>query len=153
FAGTSPAYAQLPQGGQVTAGSAVITRTGAASMVVTQASDKAALSWTSFSIGSGHSVRFDQPSASSIALNRVTGGSRSEIFGSLSSNGQVFLVNPNGILFGRGAQVDVGGLVASTLNIAERDFLDGRYVFSDPSNRAAVVNEGVLKGGYVALVG
>jgi filamentous hemagglutinin family protein len=151
---TAGAHAQsLPTGGQVTSGTGSVSQSSATAMVVTQTTDKLGMTWQTFSIGAGHSVQFVQPSASSIALNRVIGGSRSEIYGSLSANGQVFLVNPNGILFGRTAQVDVGGIVASTLDISERDFLDGKYVFSDPANRAAVINEGSLKGRYVALIG
>ena len=148
------AHAQaLPTSAQVTSGSGTVSQPNANSMLVTQTTDKLAMNWQSFNIGAGGSVRFDQPSASSIALNRVIGGSRSEIYGNLSANGQVFLVNPNGVLFGRGAQVDVGGLVASTLNITDRDFLDGKYVFSDSSNRAAVTNEGTLSGRYIAMIG
>jgi trimeric autotransporter adhesin len=152
-AGAAHAQSNLPSGAQVTSGTASVSQSSATAMLVTQTTDKAALNWQSFSIGAGHSVQFLQPSASSIALNRVIGGSRSEIYGNLSANGQVFLVNPNGILFGKTAQVDVGGIVASTLDISERDFLDGKYVFSDPANRNSVLNEGALKGRYVALIG
>ena len=150
----------LPTGGQVAAGAATISTPTANSMVVRQTTDRLAINWQSFNIGAGNSVRFDQPSTSSIALNRVLGNSRSEIFGNLSSNGQVFLINPNGVLFGAGAQVDVGGLVASTLNLTDRNFLDGKFVFGDPDNAAAstgsVVNQGSLNaknGGYLALIG
>ena len=75
-------------------------------------------------------VRFAQPGASSIVLNRVVGQDPSQIFGSLSSNGQVFLLNPNGILFGAGAQVSVGGRVASTLNMSDQDFMAGRHTLT-----------------------
>ena len=129
-------------------------------MVVKQSTERLAINWQSFNIGAGNSVRFDQPAATSIALNRVLGNSRSEIYGNLTSNGQVFLINPNGVLFGAGAQVDVGGLVASTLNITDRNFLDGKFVFSDPSNTGSVINQGNLNargngngGGYLALIG
>ena len=74
-------------------------------MVIDQTSNKAIINWNTFSIGAGESVRFNQPSASSIALNRVLGNTRSEIFGSLTANGQIFLVNPNGVLMARGYKV------------------------------------------------
>lgn len=156
FAGL-PAYGQaLPQGGQVVAGAATISTPAPGAMVIKQTTDKAILNWQSFNIGAGGKVQFDQLSASAVALNRVTGNSRTEIFGKLSANGQVFLVNPNGILFGAGSQVDVGGLVASTLQIKDADFLAGKYLFSDPANRESVVNQGKLAakdGGILAMIG
>lgn len=146
----------LPAGGQVAAGSGTITQTAANALLVRQATDRLAINWQSFNIGAGNSVRFEQPSASSIALNRVVGTSRSEIYGNLSSNGQVFLLNPNGVLFGRTAQVDVGGLVATTLKLTDRDFLDGHFIFNDSASSATITNQGNLRsrdGGYLALVG
>ena len=149
------AWAQdLPSGGVVAAGAATIA-TGATTVTVTQSSKAAAIDWTSFNIGTGKGVRFDQPDASSVTLNRVTGGDASVILGNLTANGRVFLVNANGVLFGRGAQVDVGGLVASTLDISNADFMAGRYSFSGSSG-AAVLNRGTLTaadGGFVALLG
>ena len=146
----------LPTGGQVSAGAASISQPSANKMVVNQTTDKVAINWQSFNIGAGNTVQFVQPATTSIALNRVIGNSRSEIYGNLSSNGQVFLINGNGVLFGPSAQVDVGGLVASTLNITDQNFLAGNYVFSDPNNTASVVNQGTLRtngGGYLALIG
>ena len=150
------AYAQqLPTGGQVAAGAAVISNPCAQSLRVDQASQNAILNWQSFSIGAGNSVVFQQPSASSIALNRVLGNSASEIFGSLSANGQLFLVNPSGVLFGRGSQIDVGGLAASTLSIKDSDFMSGRYVFTNSGGAGSVVNAGNITtlSGYAALIG
>ncbi|HXC40420.1 MAG TPA: filamentous hemagglutinin N-terminal domain-containing protein, partial [Burkholderiales bacterium] len=149
----------LPTGGKVAAGSATIATVAPGQQRITQTSDRAIINWQGFSIGAGASVQFAQPSSSSVVLNRVTGGDASSILGSLSANGQVFLVNPNGIYFGRGVTLDVGGLVATTLAIKDGDFLAGRYSFSrDPSSpaRAEVVNEGVITarpGGYVVLAG
>src|SRR4051812_41844327 len=88
----------LPTGGNVTAGSAVVSSSGN-KMQIDQSTQKAILQWDSFSIGSGAWVNFTQPSSSAIALNRVMGNNPSEIFGRLSANGQVFLTNPNGVLF------------------------------------------------------
>ncbi|KQU66044.1 MULTISPECIES: YDG domain-containing protein [unclassified Rhizobacter] len=150
--GAMPATA-APSGGQVVSGSGSITGGGTAT-TVSQASDRLVIDWRSFSIAGGESVSFVQPSSSSIALNRVTGGEASAIFGSLRANGQVFLVNPNGVLFGAGSQVNVGGLVASTLDLANHDFIAGRYRFSGTAG--SVVNRGSITtadGGYAALLG
>ncbi|MDO9490383.1 MAG: filamentous hemagglutinin N-terminal domain-containing protein, partial [Sphingomonadaceae bacterium] len=91
---------------------------------------------------------------SSVALNRVLGPDASAIFGSLTANGKVFLVNPNGVLFGKGAQVNTAGLVASTLDIGDADFAAGRYAFTGGSS-GSVVNQGAINsdGGFVALLG
>ena len=141
----------LPAGGVVTVGGATISGNSA---TITQSSQNVAINWQGFSIGAGEAVRFIQPNSSSVALNRVLGADPSSIFGSISANGKVFLVNPNGILFGRGSSVNVGGLVASTLNITDSDFMAGNYKFANNSN-AAVSNQGTINadGGYVALLG
>jgi filamentous hemagglutinin family protein len=150
FAGASQA---APAGGVVAAGSADISSAGT-STTITQTSSQAVINWQGFGIGAAESVRFVQPGPSSVALNRVLGSDPSAIFGSLSANGKVFLVNPSGILFGSGASVNVGGLVASTLNITDVDFMAGKMRFTD-AGPGAVVNEGALRadGGYVALLG
>jgi filamentous hemagglutinin family protein len=85
-------------------------------MTINQSTNKAIINWQNFGISLGESVKFTQPDRSSIALNRVTGSQKSVIDGALSANGQVFILNPNGVLFGSSAQVTVGGLLASTLN-------------------------------------
>src|SRR5205814_1821422 len=121
---------------------------------VDQGTNKAILQWDNFSIGSSAWVNFSQPSASSVALNRVTGTNPSEIFGRLTANGQVFLTNPNGVLFGPSASVDVGGLFATTLSISDADFLAGRYNFVNNGGAGTVVNQGVITAnGYAALAG
>lgn len=142
----------LPSGMQLVAGQAGVNVQGN-NMTVSQATQQAILNWQAFNIGANAQVRFDQPNASAVALNRVVGGQASEIFGKLSSNGKVFLVNPQGVLFGAGAQVDVGGLVASSLGITDQDFLSGSYRFSG-NGSGAVRNEGSIKadGGVVALL-
>ncbi|MHB8915183.1 MAG: two-partner secretion domain-containing protein [Thiobacillus sp.] len=148
----STVYAS-PTGGVVSAGSATITG-GAGTTTITQSSQNAVINWQSFSIGAGESVQFVQPNSSAIALNRVIGPDPSAILGSLSANGKVFLLNANGILFGKGAQVNVGGLVASTLSLSDSDFMAGRYKFSGTS-QSTVLNQGSINadGGYVALLG
>ena len=143
----------LPVGGVVTESDAGIS-SAAGSTTITQTSQNVAINWQSFSIGQTESVQFVQPSSSSVALNRVLGPDPSSILGSLTANGKVFLLNPNGILFGRGASINVGGLVASTLNMTDSDFMAGRYQFTGRSG-GAVVNQGSINapGGYVALLG
>jgi filamentous hemagglutinin family protein len=143
----------LPAGGAVSAGSASIAG-DASKMTITQSSQNAAINWQSFGIGASEAVQFVQPNSSSVALNRVLGADPSSILGSLSANGKVFLVNPNGILFGKGAQVNVGSLVASTLNITDANFMAGKYKFEGNGN-GTVLNQGSINadGGYVALLG
>ncbi len=92
----------------------------------------AIINWQGFSIGANEITRFNQQSAASAVLNRVVSNNPSSILGALQSNGRVFLINPNGIVFGQGATVDVAGLVASTLNLSNADFLAGRYHFTSP---------------------
>lgn len=145
-----------PVGATVVAGQVQVSQPDARTTLVTQGSDKAIVDWRSFSIGAGETVRFQQPGSDSVVLNRVTTAAPSEIFGRLSANGKVFLVNPSGILFGKGAAVDVGTLVASTLDIGNDDFLAGRYDFAAGAGAGAVRNEGVLAaagGGTIALLG
>ena len=150
------AAAVLPQGGRVVHGQATISTTGSA-LRVTTGTDKTALDWQSFSIGQANSVYFQQPGANSQVLNRVLGQDPSRILGTLQSNGQVWLLNPNGVIFGREARVDVAGLVASTLDLSTQNFLDGRYSLrAAPGSRAEVINQGQLRtpyGGQVVLVG
>lgn len=158
--GAAEVWAQtLPSGVTVVQGQATVTTQGP-QMTVTNSAN-AALNWQSFSIGAGASVRFDQPSASSQVLNRVTGSDPSSIFGQLSSNGRVWLLNPNGILFGRDARVDVGGLVASTLHLSDADWQAQRFSLGETGaardgQPATVVNQGELRattGGRIFLLG
>ena len=148
----------LPMGGRVVVGAGQVQQ-GSNTLVITQSTPRLGMDWQSFNIGSGALVEFVQPGADAVALNRVLGNSGSEIYGRLRANGQVFLVNPNGILFAPGAKVDVGGLVASTLDLSQQDFADGRYNFSAGTatgRSGSVVNQGELRanaGGYLALFG
>ncbi len=111
--------------------------------------------WQDFSIQQNEITRFAQQSASSAVLNRVVGGNTSQILGSLQSNGRVFLVNPNGIIFGAGSTVDVAGLVATSLNLSDADFLSGRHRFTSDPNAQAVSNAGNInaqQGGEIWLI-
>jgi len=145
--------ADLPTGGAVVAGQGQISQQGS-TMTISQGSARMAIDWNSFSIGRGNTVNFVQPSSASVALNRVTGSDVSQIQGALKANGQVFLLNPNGVLFSPTAQVNVGGLLASTLNMNNQDFMSGNYSLQGASANA-VINQGNIKalnGGTVALV-
>ncbi len=144
----------LPIGGNVTGGAANISG-GTGNMTINQTSGNVAINWQSFSIGKGESVQFVQPNSNSVALNRVMGSEPSSIYGKLTANGKVFLVNPNGILFGLGSQINVEGLVASTLNITDSDLMSSNYHFSGAGN-GSIVNQGTIStigGGFVALLG
>ncbi|MBN9672987.1 GLUG motif-containing protein [Roseibium aggregatum] len=146
----------LPTGGSVAAGDVSIGQSGGA-MTVTQGSNKAIVNWTGFSIGAGNSVTFIQPGSTSAILNRVTGDTPSSIAGSLSANGRVYLINPNGIAITSSGTVKVGGgFVASSLDIDDEDFLDGNLSFRGNGASAPVRNDGVIsigRGGYAALIG
>lgn len=135
-----------PLGGDVVAGEAQITAPDPATLIINQTTDKAVIEWESFNIGVTDTTRFVQPSSSSWTLNRVTGAAEpSQILGTLQSNGNLAIVNPDGILFGRNARVDVGGLIATTHDIANDDFMAGRFNFNQPGNPAAsIVNEGSI---------
>jgi len=151
---TMAAQAQLPTGMTVVAGQATAQQSGK-QLTINNISNTI-LNWQSFSIGAANSVRFVQPSSTSQVLNRVTGNDLSAILGSLSSNGHVWLLNPNGVLFGQGARIDVASLVTSTLNIANSDWLSGRALFTGGGAAGSVVNQGEIRttsGGRVALIG
>ncbi len=148
--------AALPQGGQVASGSVSIDTPGAGSMTITQGSDRAVVNWDSFSIGTGAHVDIRQPSRDAAMLNRVTGSTTSEIHGRLTANGQVHLVNPNGIFIGPNGTVDAGSFAASTLDITDDDFNAGRLRYGGTGNSATVENAGrvtIGRGGYAALIG
>jgi filamentous hemagglutinin family protein len=118
-------------------------------------SHNAIINWGSFSIGVNELTKFIQPSDLSAVLNRVVGQDPSAILGALQSNGRVFLLNPNGIVFGAGSQINVAGMVASTLNMSNADFLAGRMNFTDGAGAGSVVNNGSINasGGPVYMVG
>ena len=151
-----PVPTMLPQGGSVQGGSATVSSQGS-NLIINQATNSAIINWNTFNIGSAGSVKINQPGANSVQLDRVTGGlGPSQIFGTLVSNGIVFLVNPNGILFGQGAQINVGGLLATTHDIKNSDFMAGNYSFNGSGNsHASIVNAGSItatSGGFAALV-
>jgi filamentous hemagglutinin family protein len=149
--GPSGFAGNLPSGGTVVHGNVGIGVDGH-TMTLTQASQQAIMTWNSFSIGAGYGVNIDQPSAQAAMLARVVGGDPSAILGSLTADGIFYLVNPNGVFFGQNATVDVGQLIATTLNLTDRDFLAGKLNFGGDSS-AVVENRGSLNADFVALLG
>jgi filamentous hemagglutinin family protein len=146
----------LPTGEQLVAGQASISIPAAGQMHIEQTSQQAIVNWQGFSIAPNEAVNIHQPNVQAAILNRVVGQDASQIQGQLNANGQVYLVNPNGVLFGKTAQVDVGGLIASTHNIKDTDFLTGIQHFTQDNATGTVSNQGTIKtpaGGVVALIG
>ncbi|WP_316859773.1 filamentous hemagglutinin N-terminal domain-containing protein [uncultured Cohaesibacter sp.] len=140
----TPAWSN-PLGENVVEGSATVSRPSATKTEINQSSDKAIIEWNSFDIREGEWTQFIQPNASSVTLNRVTGGDPSQIMGQLTANGTVMLVNPDGILFGKNSKIDVGGLIATTHDIENSDFMAGRYNFTKSGNpSASIINEGTI---------
>jgi len=135
-----------PSGGNVVAGNATINGQGTDRVRIDQSSDRVIINWDNFSIGAGQGVDFRQPGARSIALNRVTGPEISQIMGELTANGQVYLINGNGIVFGKDARVDVAGLVATSADIGNAAFMAGGTLrFGTPGRSGArVINHGTI---------
>ena len=152
LAGTPQAYAN-PTGGQVVGGSASISSSGN-TLTVQQTTSRAIINWSSFDIAPGEITQFEQPSSSSIALNRVTGSQNpSQILGTLSANGQVWIINPNGVMFGGNASVNVAGLVATSADIDNTNFMAGNYTFNHPGNpNATISNAGSITTADAGLV-
>lgn len=145
--------ADLPTGGEITAGSGSISQSSTV-MDIWQNTHSLSTNWDSFSIGAGNTVNFHQPAADAVALNYIRGNEASQIYGSLNANGQVFLINPNGVLFAPGSQVDVGGLVASTMNLSQVNFDSNNFKFFGDSTNA-IINQGnihINDGGTVAFI-
>jgi filamentous hemagglutinin family protein len=148
-----------PQGGNIVGGIGTIQQPGATQTIIDQQTQKLAIDWQSFNLAAGESVRFNQPSVSASVLNRILDQNPSQILGSITANGRVFLANPNGIIFGKSSTVNVGSLVATTLKANVNDFmLDGAYKLGDVGLSAGgvIVNRGLIAastGGSVTLVG
>ena len=151
------AYA-MPTGGQIQSGQGTIAQNGK-NMTVTQQSGKMAVDWTQFNIARDEAVKFAQPGRDAVALNRITGGQKSVIDGALSANGNLFLVNPNGVVFGKTSSIEVGSLVASTAQLSDtfmKSFAGSTAnlnLTSGEGNNSARLNEGTItaQGGLVAL--
>ena len=154
----STPLAAAPSGGQVRAGSASIKHdAGRGVTTIKQNSPRTAIDWQSFNVAKGEQVRFKQPNAKAVALNRIFDQKPSEIFGKVKANGQVVLMNPNGVFFRPGAEVNVGALIAGAMRVGVDEFMSGRYqLHAQDGSAGRVVNQGTLTaahGGEVTLIG
>jgi filamentous hemagglutinin family protein len=155
LAWAQPAHNALPTGGQVAQGAVQFSQSSQ-QLTINQASDRAAVNWQSFDIGAAAQVNVVQPSNQSVLLNRVGGTEPSQIFGQLSANGRVILVNPNGMVFGQDGSVSAAAFTGSTLNMSDDDFMAGNERYARDAATGAIVNRGLIQaapGGYVALLG
>ena len=145
-----------PAGGNIVGGAGSIGQSGLTT-TINQNTSSLAIDWNSFNINSDEIVNYIQPSSSSIALNNILGSQASQIFGQINANGQIVLVNPNGIFFSQNASINVGGLIASGLGISTSDFMNGDYIFNEVlGTDGTVVNSGLINaslGGNVTLLG
>ena len=157
-----PAVNTLPTAYSINSGNVAISSTSSATnaaMTIKQTTDKASVNWQSFSIGSGAAVNIQQNSSNSVLLNRVVGNDPSQIFGKLTANGQVILINPNGVVFGKGGSVTASAFTASTFGLSDQDFANGKYNYTrNGSNTGVTVEDGATisttaPAGYVALIG
>ena len=155
--GASSAAMAGPTGGTVVQGQGTISTPSSTQTVINQSSQQLTLNWSSFNVGANESVRFYQPSSTSVAFNRILGQSASQIFGQIDANGQVVLINPNGLLIGRTAQLNVSSLIVSSLDAIDFNAASGGYRFSATrSDPGSVINEGLITaqpGGSVTLLG
>jgi filamentous hemagglutinin family protein len=155
LAWAQPAVNALPTASQVVQGAASVAQS-ASQMTINQSTQRAAINWQSFDIGASAKVNVVQPNAQAVLLNRVVGQNPSQIYGQISANGHVILVNPNGVLFGKDGSINAGSFTASTLGITDANFMAANMVYERNGSTAGVVNQGsiqVLPGGYVALLG
>lgn len=142
-----PAFAYAnPDGAQIVSGQVSIDTATPGVTTVTN-SPNAIINWQNFSIGQNELTQFIQQNGQSAVLNRIIGQNPSEILGQLTSNGKVFLINPNGIVFGAGSAIDTQGLIASSLNLSDQDFLSGNYHFMAGSSAGNILNEGIIRAG------
>ncbi|PKN15327.1 MAG: hypothetical protein CVU67_01355, partial [Deltaproteobacteria bacterium HGW-Deltaproteobacteria-24] len=142
-----------PSGGVVTSGSATINQSGKTTNI-NQSTQKASINWQKFNISVDETVNFNQPNVNSITLNRIVGNERSVINGALNANGQVWILNSNGVLFGKNASINTAGLLATTKELSDIDFQAGNYNFKG-SSTASVINLGeidISNSGYAALL-
>ncbi len=151
-----PARAQAPNaapvGGSVAAGQATISKS-ATTTLIQQSSQRAAINWNSFNVGSQQAVQFQQPNATAVALNRVIGADPSLIAGRITANGEIVLINQSGVVFSGGSQVNAQALVVSTANISNHAFMAGGALHFDQPGKpgASIVNEGTITVGQAGL--
>jgi filamentous hemagglutinin family protein len=152
-----PIYA-LPTGADIQSGDVSISTTpDNLSMNVISTTNKSIINWNDYNISGNETVNYVQPNSGSISLNRDLGGDASQIFGSLNSNGRVWLLNPNGVMFGPSSRINAAGLLASSLNLSDQSFLNNTFIFTkNQETDGFIINKGsiaVSDGGYVALMG
>ena len=153
FLGSVTLSFAAPSGGVVTSGSATINQSGKVTNI-NQSTQKASINWQKFNVAIDETVNFNQPNVNSITLNRVVGNERSVINGALNANGQVWILNSNGVLFGKNAKINTAGLLATTKELSDQEFQAGNYTFKGDST-ASVINLGeidISDSGYVTLL-
>jgi filamentous hemagglutinin family protein len=154
FAHSAIAADALPTGGRLAAGAATINQSGN-NLNVVQTSQRAVVNWDSFNVGANAKVEFIQPNAQAVIHNRVVSATASQIDGMVKANGQVIISNAHGVVFGKGSQVDAAAIVATTMDINDKDFMEGKSTFKG-NGKGAVVNYGKLQTkdpkGYIALL-
>jgi filamentous hemagglutinin family protein len=146
-----------PKGGVVNAGTATIQNTSPNQLDIVQSTNRAVIDWQSFDIAVGERTNFQQPSTASMTLNRVHAPDPSTIAGQLNANGSLVLINPNGVVFSRGSQVNVNSIIATPTDISNANFMAGKMRFDRPSPNpnAQIINDGsitVAQKGLAALV-
>jgi filamentous hemagglutinin family protein len=147
-AGIVPIVLANPTGPVVVGGDATVSGLGTSHITIAQASQQAIINWQQFNIAPNEVTQFIQPNVQAIALNRIFDQNPSQIFGSLQANGTVILLNSNGIMFGPNAQINVGGLIASSLNLSNANFLAGHYLFQGAGLEGWVKNAGTIQAQY-----
>ena len=154
FLGMSGGAIAAPEGGEIVAGSGSIAKDGDTT-TVNQGSSELVVDWDSFNVGVNERVHFEQANSSDSALNRIYDARPSEVWGSITAKGKVWLLNPNGVFFSRTARVATGSLVAAGLWMESSDFMAGRYVLNGTRGVGSVVNMGSLNAasGMVAMAG
>lgn len=148
--------AATPEGGQVAAGAATITQKGTTT-TINQTSPSAVINWHGFDTASNETVQFNQPAVDSVVLNRINSGLPTNFAGTLNANGKVFIVNTAGVVFVGGSHVNTAGLVTTTLDVKDEDFMKGNYKFftQDGHDNATIINNGTITtkdAGIVALI-
>jgi len=145
-----------PEGASVKGGDGSISRVGNTT-TIDQYTDRMAIDWQSYDVGVDERVLYNQPGSSSISLNRILSNRGSEIQGRIDANGHVFLINPNGIIFGQHSSINVGGILASGLDINPDDFMNGDFAFRAlEDTEGKIINSGLINaavGGSVSLLG
>jgi len=145
-----------PSGGEVVGGAGSISQSGA-NTTINQTTQNMAIDWQSYNVNVNERVQYIQPNSSSVSLNSILSQNGSTIAGRIDANCQVILVNPNGIFFTPTSVLNVGGIIASGLNIQTDDFMNGNYIFDEVLGAdGTVINSGIINasvGGNVALIG